>query len=219
MVSFTRPIVAFLSIRTIVTSPPDSGASESPRRTVARQPFAMPEFDPAPIVMISSPPWICVVQHARGDRVGLRVVAVGVLRIRVVEIALRPLRWLARTHAAIGRVGAGHRRLTRRDVDVGRVRALVLARRPAGRRTELGADVLARGDLRVELRRVARQLGLGHGGELRRLRDLELERIEQRRRRRLLELHGQLVLAGVTAADRVDPDEVLALRVVELARS
>src|SRR5688572_28992317 len=41
-----------------------------------------------------------LLEDACGDRVGLRVVAVGVLRIGRGEIALRPLRLLARSHAS-----------------------------------------------------------------------------------------------------------------------
>src|SRR5204863_5696538 len=109
--------------------------------------------------------------------------------------------------------GTLHRGQARGHVDVRRRGALVLARGPAGRRAGDRTDVLARRVLRIERRRVlvARDLGLGDGGELGRIGDLELERIEGGAGGGLLEVDRQPVLAGVAAADRVEPDAVLAL--------
>src|SRR6185312_14344175 len=67
----------------------------------------------------------------------------------------------------------------------------------------------------VERELVAADLDLGHGRELRRLGNLDLREVERDRPGVLLEVDRQLVRTGIAAADRVDADEVLALRVVD----
>src|SRR5262249_45081239 len=98
---------------------------------------------------------------------------------------------------------------------IGRIGGLTFSCRPAWRRAGGRAHGAARRGLRVQRGLVPPRFRRRNRGELGRFGDLELRDVDADRAQRLFELDGQLVLARIAPADRVDAYEVLALRVVD----
>src|SRR5690606_62255 len=142
--------------------------------------------------------------------IALRVVGIGVRLVARREV----LRDVAHALlAALRRRGGADlvpARLVRR---IRRIRTLARATRPSLRRAGT-AHVPARRVLHVERKLVARGLGLGNRGEPWWIGNLDLREVDGHRAA-VDEVGGELVLAGVAATDRVDANEVLALRVVD----